>query len=134
MIVDQNPLANLKVLYGTGAIHLNDKNEVERVGGEADEANEELRDDCCCAADSDRERGHENRTAPEHLVIARRSDVSAFGFVFCALDLGGESSRYGKGAFLSRAVPKIRFQVSNSLDRSRISCARRAEQRASQLN
>ncbi|GAB2571247.1 amidohydrolase family protein [Spirosoma areae] len=33
VIVDQNPLANLKVLYGTGAIHLNDKNEVERVGG-----------------------------------------------------------------------------------------------------
>lgn len=32
VIVDQNPLANLKVLYGTGAIHLNDKNEVERVG------------------------------------------------------------------------------------------------------
>jgi hypothetical protein len=33
VIVDQNPLANMKVLYGTGAIHLNDKNEVERVGG-----------------------------------------------------------------------------------------------------
>ena len=33
VIVDQNPLANLKVLYGTGAINLNDKNEVERVGG-----------------------------------------------------------------------------------------------------
>lgn len=33
VIVDQNPLANLKVLYGTGAIHLNEKNEVERVGG-----------------------------------------------------------------------------------------------------
>ncbi len=33
VIIDQNPLANLKVLYGTGAIHLNDKNEVERVGG-----------------------------------------------------------------------------------------------------
>ncbi|SOD96866.1 amidohydrolase family protein [Spirosoma fluviale] len=33
VIVDQNPLANLKVLYGTGAISLNDKNEVERVGG-----------------------------------------------------------------------------------------------------
>lgn len=33
VIVDQNPLANLKVLYGTGAIHMNDKNEVERVGG-----------------------------------------------------------------------------------------------------
>ncbi|WP_420151452.1 amidohydrolase family protein [Spirosoma sp.] len=33
VIIDQNPLANLKVLYGTGAIHLNEKNEVERVGG-----------------------------------------------------------------------------------------------------
>jgi hypothetical protein len=33
VIVDQNPLANLKVLYGTGAINLNAKNEVERVGG-----------------------------------------------------------------------------------------------------
>lgn len=33
VIVDQNPLANLKVLYGTGAIHLTEKNEVERVGG-----------------------------------------------------------------------------------------------------
>ncbi|WP_020596282.1 amidohydrolase family protein [Spirosoma panaciterrae] len=33
VIIDQNPLANLKVLYGTGAIHLNDKNEVERIGG-----------------------------------------------------------------------------------------------------
>ena len=33
VIVDQNPMANLKVLYGTGAIHLNEKNEVERVGG-----------------------------------------------------------------------------------------------------
>ena len=33
VIVDQNPLENLKVLYGTGAIKLNDKNEVERVGG-----------------------------------------------------------------------------------------------------
>jgi hypothetical protein len=32
VIVDQNPLANLKVLYGTGAIHLNAQNEVERVG------------------------------------------------------------------------------------------------------
>ena len=32
-IVAENPLANLKVLYGTGAIHLTDANEVERVGG-----------------------------------------------------------------------------------------------------
>ena len=33
VIVKENPLANLKTLYGTGAIHLNNKNEVERVGG-----------------------------------------------------------------------------------------------------
>ncbi len=33
VLLDQNPLANLKVLYGTGAIHLNEQNEVERVGG-----------------------------------------------------------------------------------------------------
>ncbi len=33
ILLDQNPLANLKVLYGTGAIHLTEKNEVERVGG-----------------------------------------------------------------------------------------------------
>lgn len=33
VIVKENPLSNLKTLYGTGAIHLNDKNEVERVGG-----------------------------------------------------------------------------------------------------
>ncbi|HXF05384.1 MAG TPA: amidohydrolase family protein [Blastocatellia bacterium] len=34
VIVDQNPLENLKVLYGTGAIKLNDKTgKVERVGG-----------------------------------------------------------------------------------------------------
>ncbi len=32
-IVAENPLANLKVLYGTGAIHLTDSNNVERVGG-----------------------------------------------------------------------------------------------------
>lgn len=32
-ILKENPLANLKTLYGTGAIHLNDKNEVERIGG-----------------------------------------------------------------------------------------------------
>jgi imidazolonepropionase-like amidohydrolase len=34
VLVDQNPLANLKVLYGTGAIRVNDENgKVERVGG-----------------------------------------------------------------------------------------------------
>ena len=33
VIVEENPLENLKVLYGTGAIKLNDKNEVTRVGG-----------------------------------------------------------------------------------------------------
>ena len=34
IIVGENPLANLKVLYGTGAVKLNDKTgEVERVGG-----------------------------------------------------------------------------------------------------
>lgn len=33
VIVAENPLANLKVLYGTGAIHLTESNEVERVGG-----------------------------------------------------------------------------------------------------
>jgi imidazolonepropionase-like amidohydrolase len=34
VIVDQNPLQNLKVLYGTGAVKLNDEtNQVERVGG-----------------------------------------------------------------------------------------------------
>lgn len=32
-ILEENPLKNLKVLYGTGAIKLNDKNEVVRVGG-----------------------------------------------------------------------------------------------------
>jgi hypothetical protein len=32
-IVEQNPLENLQVLYGTGAIKLNDKNEIIRVGG-----------------------------------------------------------------------------------------------------
>jgi hypothetical protein len=31
--VDENPLANFKVLYGTGAIKINEKNEVARVGG-----------------------------------------------------------------------------------------------------
>ena len=34
MIVDENPVENLKVLYGTGAVRLNDETgEVERVGG-----------------------------------------------------------------------------------------------------
>jgi hypothetical protein len=33
VIVDQNPLKNLQVLYGTGAIKLTDKNEAVRVGG-----------------------------------------------------------------------------------------------------
>jgi hypothetical protein len=34
VLVDQNPLANLKVLYGTGALRLNDRTgKVERVGG-----------------------------------------------------------------------------------------------------
>jgi imidazolonepropionase-like amidohydrolase len=33
VIVDANPLKNLQVLYGTGAIHLNEAGEVKRVGG-----------------------------------------------------------------------------------------------------
>lgn len=33
VIVDENPQENLKVLYGTGAIRVNDQNEVQRVGG-----------------------------------------------------------------------------------------------------
>ena len=33
ILVEENPLENLKVLYGTGAIKLNEDNEVERVGG-----------------------------------------------------------------------------------------------------
>jgi imidazolonepropionase-like amidohydrolase len=33
VIIDENPLANLQVLYGTGAIQLNDVNEVIRAGG-----------------------------------------------------------------------------------------------------
>ena len=33
IIIEENPLQNLKVLYGTGAIKLTDKNEVIRVGG-----------------------------------------------------------------------------------------------------
>ena len=31
--MDENPLANLKVLYGTGAIKISDDNEIVRVGG-----------------------------------------------------------------------------------------------------
>ena len=33
IIIEENPLKNLKVLYGTGAIKLNDENQVIRVGG-----------------------------------------------------------------------------------------------------
>lgn len=33
VLVEENPLANLKVLYGTGAIKLDENNEVVRVGG-----------------------------------------------------------------------------------------------------
>jgi imidazolonepropionase-like amidohydrolase len=33
VVVDENPLANLKVLYGIGAVKLNEKNEVVRIGG-----------------------------------------------------------------------------------------------------
>ena len=33
VILEENPLQNLKVLYGTGAIKLTDDNEVVRVGG-----------------------------------------------------------------------------------------------------
>jgi hypothetical protein len=34
VMVDQNPIANLKVLYGTGWIHVNDETgAVERIGG-----------------------------------------------------------------------------------------------------
>ena len=32
-ILEENPLANLQVLYGTGAIHLNENNEAVRIGG-----------------------------------------------------------------------------------------------------
>jgi len=31
--VEENPLANFKVLYGTGHIKVTDKNEVVRIGG-----------------------------------------------------------------------------------------------------
>lgn len=33
VLVEANPLENLKVLYGTGALVLNDKNEPTRIGG-----------------------------------------------------------------------------------------------------
>jgi len=33
ILIDQNPLQNLKVLYGTGTIKLTDDNQVTRVGG-----------------------------------------------------------------------------------------------------
>ena len=33
VIIDANPLENLQYLYGTGAIFMNDKNEVVRKGG-----------------------------------------------------------------------------------------------------
>ncbi len=33
VIIDQNPLANIQVLYGTGAVKLSDDNQVQRVGG-----------------------------------------------------------------------------------------------------
>ena len=33
VLVEENPLENIKVLYGTGAIKLNEDNQVERVGG-----------------------------------------------------------------------------------------------------
>ena len=33
VLIDANPLENLKVLYGTGAIKLTEENEVVRVGG-----------------------------------------------------------------------------------------------------
>ena len=32
VVVDENPLANLKVLYGIGALKLSEDNEIERVG------------------------------------------------------------------------------------------------------
>jgi len=33
ILISHNPLKNLKVLYGTGAIKLNEENEITRVGG-----------------------------------------------------------------------------------------------------
>ena len=33
VMVEENPLENLKVLYGTGAVRLSETGEIERVGG-----------------------------------------------------------------------------------------------------
>jgi len=33
VVIDANPLENLQYLYGTGAVYLNEKNEVVRKGG-----------------------------------------------------------------------------------------------------
>ena len=33
VLIEENPLENLKVLYGTGAIRINDENEPVRIGG-----------------------------------------------------------------------------------------------------
>jgi hypothetical protein len=33
VLVEESPIHNLKVLYGTGAVKLNDEQEVERIGG-----------------------------------------------------------------------------------------------------
>jgi hypothetical protein len=33
VLVGENPLQNLKVLYGTGTVRINEENEIERVGG-----------------------------------------------------------------------------------------------------
>ena len=33
VVLEENPLENLKVLYGTGALKLTDENEIVRVGG-----------------------------------------------------------------------------------------------------
>jgi imidazolonepropionase-like amidohydrolase len=33
VVVEENPLANIKVLYGVGAVRLNERNQVVRVGG-----------------------------------------------------------------------------------------------------
>ena len=33
ILVDENPIENLKVLYGTGAIKLTENNDIVRVGG-----------------------------------------------------------------------------------------------------
>ena len=48
VIVEENPLKNLKTLYGTGAIRLNENNEVVRVGGVkyTDYSIKEMNDNC----------------------------------------------------------------------------------------